>query len=130
MHRAYICSWDEARRYVGSYVIYKDHERIFSRERMEMPHCTCNEAEYLTLHKLLMKLDELEIYDCNVYTHVELVARQINGQWKVRTPSLINYVNEGKRLRIKTGAKIEWLNYNDLKHYIKGSKAITWRVGM
>lgn len=128
MYKAYICSWDEARRYVGSYTIYKNDKVIYSRDQIELPHCTCNEAEYLTLLKLMMKLGQLGIFGCKIYTNVEMVARQINGQWGVKAPNLVNYVREGQRLRKLGRAQVEFIEHSELRKWIK-AKQITWRVG-
>jgi ribonuclease HI len=129
MYKAYICSWDIDRRYVGAYTIYKNDKLIKAKRKIQMPFCTCNEAEYLTLHKLLMRLQEMDIQNCKIYTHVELVSRQINGQWKVKTPSLINYVEEGKRLIREVNGEIEWLSFGELHKWVNGEKII-WRIGM
>jgi len=83
----------------GLGVVFYDEEE---RQICEMSHyigdATNNIAEYQALVSALKKAKEIGLESLFIYTDSELVARQINGFYRVRDKDLKPLYNEAKQL--------------------------------
>jgi ribonuclease HI len=63
--------------------------------------CTNNEAEYLALIAGLKIAERKKVEDIKVYIDSELVAKQVNGEYRVKSPNLKKYYKEAANFRTK-----------------------------
>jgi ribonuclease HI len=72
---------------------------------------TNNEAEYVGLQRTIKALIELSPSEAIIYLDSQLVLKQVQGLWKVKTQTLAPFVEEARRLEKQlksTGAKISY----------------------
>jgi len=77
---------------------------------------TNNEAEYTSVMKAIEKLKEKGIDEAIIYMDSELVIRQINGQYKVKSKTLYPYYEKVKLL--SSGKKFQFLHVKREKNTI------------
>ncbi|MFC1755786.1 ribonuclease HI family protein [Patescibacteria group bacterium] len=63
--------------------------------------CTNNEAEYLALIAGLKVAENKKLDNLEVYIDSELVTKQVNGEYKVKSPNLKKYYVEAANFRKK-----------------------------
>ena len=63
--------------------------------------CTNNEAEYLALIAGLKVAKNKKLDSLEVYIDSELVAKQVNGEYRVKSPNLKKYYKEAANFRKK-----------------------------
>lgn len=90
---------------IGVLITNESGERV-GVIRKYIGRATNNQAEYTAVLELLDYLQSAETLKCSeivVYTDSELMARQLNGQYKVKDPDL-KIMFENVKLRIQKGA--------------------------
>jgi len=82
-------------------VIYKNGEEIWSNSYFVDENATNNVAEYYGLIKGLEKAIEMKIISLVVKGDSQLIIRQMQGEYQVKTKSMIKLHNDAKELEIK-----------------------------
>jgi ribonuclease HI len=109
----------------GSYVIYSfDWEtkvqELFARKTFLLDCKTSNQAEYLSLIRLLQKIDEVDIGDFYLsFTDSRLVYNQVNGYWSgsgtENSKILLNFAKIARELKNKHKVSLEWIDGKEMK---------------
>jgi len=81
---------------------------------------TNNEAEYTSIIEALKNLQKESIDKATIYMDSELVVRQLNGQYKVKSPTLKAYYEKAKVLLNKGSYSIQHVRreYNQIADYL------------
>lgn len=71
---------------------------------------TTNEGEYWALIHGLSELSSQDIWKATIFSDSELLVRQINGLYKVKTPSLIRLHAIARAFLDTAGYEVRWIN--------------------
>ena len=71
-------------------VIFDDHKKLISLEGKYLGKATNNEAEYQALIIALDAAHKLGIAIAKCYLDSELIVKQLNGEYKVKSPKMIS----------------------------------------
>ncbi len=83
-------------------VIYGDRGKELLRKGRRIGVATNNEAEYTALIEALQFLEKNHrSKEAVIYTDSQLVVRQMHGEYRVKSPSLILLYNRARRLKEK-----------------------------
>lgn len=82
----------------GAGAILRSEGRILAELCRRLPDGTNNRAEYEALLMGLREADRLGARDVEVRSDSELLIRQLNGQYRVKSPGLLPLWEEAKRL--------------------------------
>ena len=86
----------------GYGVVLEDSSgKVFAELSRYLGHCTNNVAEYSGLLAALEKALEMGAANLRVLSDSELLVRQMNGQYKVKSPDLRPLYEEARRLSRK-----------------------------
>ncbi|AWR97172.1 reverse transcriptase-like protein [Acidianus sulfidivorans JP7] len=86
------------------YVIIVGDKKIFGYGLAEKPwsaNATNNVAEYMGVYCLINKLLSLNIMEATIYGDSQLVIRQLNNEYKIKSPRLIPIFNKIMELKSK-----------------------------
>ena len=78
----------------AGYVIYKDDEILYKYYKLVSLNNTNNFAEYTALLIGLKKVIELEINNINIEGDSELIIKQLNKIYDIKSPNLLPIYNE------------------------------------
>lgn len=84
-------------------VLTDEQGRLIATIAQSIGRATNNQAEYRALIAALEKSIALGIERVDVYSDSELMVRQINGQYRVRNPSLQPLCQQVRRLQNRLG---------------------------
>ncbi len=101
-------------------VIENDKGEVIYELAKYIGKCTNNEAEYTAVIAGLKVSQEKGLENLDVYIDSELVAKQVNGEYRVKSPNLKKYYKEAANFR----GKFQKLQFIHVKRH-KNKKADT-----
>ena len=79
-------------------VCFDESGREVWRESVPLGTMTNNMAEYEALVRALRKAREMRVNQLRIYTDSELVAKQVDGSYRIKNDRLRKYLNEAQQL--------------------------------
>jgi ribonuclease HI len=90
-------------------VVYQDDMVIEQISKYLGDRLTNNEAEYLAVLHSIHFLIERKFTQANFYCDSQLLVKQLNGQYKVKAPTIIPLHKEIKALSQNLNIKFTWI---------------------
>jgi len=103
------------------FVVYEDGKEIYKKGE-KIGYCTNNEAEYQAVIQALSYVDEkFGKAQINFYLDSELVAKQLNGEYKVKDQKLkVLFIKIRERI-IKFGGKVLFIHISREENHLADS---------
>jgi probable phosphoglycerate mutase len=88
----------EGMTYIGVLLVDSDTNEVLLEHADDAGPGSHNDAEYRALLYALREAEALGVDELDVKADSRLVVKQVNGEWRIRKPHLVPYVDEARRL--------------------------------